>query len=390
MVPSVMTGTRRFLIAILLPPLAGAFVTHLNWSPGRVLPTSFEASSSYLKPKIPGPTTVLQSQRLTVEVDASLDDEKVRALFAWIARAYAGEYEYNNLMLAIAAIFGNLPPDSEPVLLAEKALKLLPEDAEETPCGEPFSLYERESNSLGAMGAAQWSGRWKTRPHALLQIQNLTHVDEWIKGLPRGCRRTLKRAVALEEGGNFTVRTLPIYGNQPAPHSCLAHFRCVVAHEVRLLANARDGADVSDFFSALGEAVGRYMGTTRMAGEIREYSNSTTGKVIAVAHEVRKGRTTRGQWFYCTDEAAKNYIWFHSVYDLVRRSIEADGVDVVDLGPSGSDAFSELKERYGFLSVDDWPAVADYEGPFWYNQTGTPKKGLTGLASFLERQLGID
>ena len=193
-----------------------------------------------------------------------------------------------------------------------------------------------------------------TRPHALLQVQDIASVDDWIKGLPRGCRRTLKKAIDLEEAGNFTIRALPIYGNQPAPHSCLAHFRCCVEHEVRLLANPDDGADAQDFFSALGEAVGRYMGTTRMAGEIREYRNTTTGRVIAIAHEVRKGKTIRGQWFYATDEAAKNYVWFHSVYDLVRRSIAAEGVDVVDLGPSGSDAFSNLKERYGFLSVDDW------------------------------------
>jgi len=172
--------------------------------------------------------------------------------------------------------------------------------------------------------------------------------------LPRGCRRTLKRAIELEENGDFTIQTLPIYGNQPAPHSCLAHFRCVVEHEVRLLANKEKGADVQDFFGALGEAVGRYMGTTRMAGEIREYRNATTGRVMAVAHEVRKGKTIRGQWFYATDQAAKNYVWFHSVYDLAKRAIAADGVDTVDLGPSGSDAFSELKERYGFLSVEDW------------------------------------
>lgn len=42
------------------------------------------------------------------------------------------------------------------------------------------------------------------------------------------------------------------------------------------------------------------------------------------------------------------------------------GVDMVDLGPSGSDSFSLLKERYGFDSVDDWHAVADYRGQFVY------------------------
>ena len=39
-------------------------------------------------------------------------------------------------------------------------------------------------------------------------------------------------------------------------------------------------------------------------------------------------------------------MWFHSVRDLVRRAVEAEGVDMVDLGPSGTDAFSQLKEKY--------------------------------------------
>jgi len=132
------------------------------------------------------------------------------------------------------------------------------------------------------------------------------------------------------------------------------------------MSNMYGPEDVDGFFSALQEAVSRYVGTTRMAGEIREYRNAE-GKIIAFAHEVRKGRTIRGQWFYSTDEASKNYVWFHSVKDLVKRAIEAEGVDVVDLGPSGTDAFSELKERYGFESVEDWPSVANYLGPFYYD-----------------------
>ena len=31
--------------------------------------------------------------------------------------------------------------------------------------------------------------------------------------------------------------------------------------------------------------------------------------------------------------------------------------DFADLGPSGSDAFSELKAKYGFASVADWHTV---------------------------------
>ena len=161
---------------------------------------------------------------------------------------------------------------------------------------------------------------------------------------------------------NFTIATRSIRGDAPAPHSSLAHFRCVVEHEVRLI--TRDEDDAQGFLEALSMAVGRYVETTRMAGEIQEYRNAN-GTVIAFAHEVRKGRAIRGQWFYASDEAAQSYVWFHSVQELVRRAVEAKDVDTADLGPSGRDAFSDLKARYGFASVVDWPLVADYTGPFF-------------------------
>jgi hypothetical protein len=130
------------------------------------------------------------------------------------------------------------------------------------------------------MGAAQWTGRFKTRPHALLELKSITTIDDWVSSLPRGCRRTINRALAQ----NFTVTTKHIMGDEPAPHSSLAHFRCVVAHEVRLLSNMYGN---EAFLDALAEAVSRYIGTTRMTGDIREYRNSTNNKVIAIAHEVR-------------------------------------------------------------------------------------------------------
>ena len=82
--------------------------------------------------------------------------------------------------------------------------------------------------------------------------------------------------------------------------------------------------------------------------------------MIAFSQEVRKGRVIRGQWFYAGDEGSRSYVWFHSVMECVRRAIETEGVDVVDLGPSGTDGFSKLKEKYGFRSVDNWHVVADY------------------------------
>lgn len=363
--------------------------------------TRQQQSSSSAAPQQPQTT-------VAVQLDTTLDDEKITALFAWISRAFDGDERYNNLMLAVAAVFGkNLPPNSAPALMLEEAVRMMmmmtmttqPKDsnsaAERRLMGEPFSQYERESASLGAMGAAQWTGQWRTRPHALLSLHmhpnNWTSVQDWEKSLPRGCRRTLQRAVTAAEaaGEGFTVTALPIRNGRPAPHSSLAHFRCVVQHEVRLLTaiTSSSGYDdddsydsVNSFLNALAEAVSRYMGTTRMAGEIREYRDTSTGQVIAFAHEVRKGRTVRGQWFYATNDAAKRYVWFHSVHSLVQRAIESsDGmIDTVDLGPSGSDDFSELKARYGFVAVDDWPAVADYRGPFWDYEANAPaKNGVT-------------
>lgn len=333
----------------------------LTFAPTHVVP--------FLAPAVQPPhrqqqraTTVLFStpprrEQQSVLLDSTLTPERVRNLFGWVSRAFAGEPAYNNLMYGMAAVFGtNLPAESPLLRMAEDANSQLPA-SEEAPMGEPIPALERYEASLGAMGAGQWLGQFRTRPHALLDVRNLTSVDEWQRSLPRGCRRTLKKANAQ----NFTVATRAIRGGAAAPHSSLAHFRCVVEHEVRLI--AVDENDREGFLQALSTAISRYIGTTQMAGEIQEYRNAD-GKVIAFAHEVRKGRAIRGQWFYASDEASQSYVWFHSVQELVRRAVAAQDVDTADLGPSGSDAFSDLKAKYGFASVVDWPRVADYMGPF--------------------------
>ena len=174
-------------------------------------------------------------------------------------------------------------------------------------------------------------------------------------------RRTLARSYAQ----NFTVTSKTILGNEPAPHSSLAHFRCVVEHEVRLL-SPNSGSLDDDLLQALAEAINRFNNCVSQAGELREYRDSNTGEIIAFAQEAAKGRVSRGQWFYASDAAAKQYVWFHSVQEIVGRSIENPDIDIVDLGPSGTDAFSELKAKYGFASVNDWHTVADYRGRFKY------------------------
>ncbi len=61
------------------------------------------------------------SNELSVMLDAQLTDERTKSLFAWICRAFVGDEEYNNLMLAMAAIFGtNLPQNSLPLQLVDK------------------------------------------------------------------------------------------------------------------------------------------------------------------------------------------------------------------------------------------------------------------------------
>ena len=307
----------------------------------------------------------------TVQIDTTLNDLKVAQLFAWISRALAGDPRYNDLTTALAAIFATVP-ELQP--LVDHAMAKLPYDNDNNNInidkiltGVPLTLTQREESSLGAMGAAQWLGMFQTRPHSLLDATLYKTVDEWVATLPRGCRRTLQRS--FHESNGIVVTRQVIRPNRPAPHSSLAHFTCVVEHEMRLLASPSSSASASaaDFIDAMAEAVGRFMGTTRMVGEIYEYRDATSDRVLAFSHQVRKGNTIRGQWFYATDEASRRYVWFRSVHELVKRAIDTNGIDIVDLGPSGSDAFSELKAKYGFVSVDDWTNVADYTGPFWYD-----------------------
>eukprot|EP00522_Entomoneis_paludosa_P003963 CAMPEP_0172471324 /NCGR_PEP_ID=MMETSP1065-20121228/67758_1 /TAXON_ID=265537 /ORGANISM="Amphiprora paludosa, Strain CCMP125" /LENGTH=409 /DNA_ID=CAMNT_0013229419 /DNA_START=1613 /DNA_END=2842 /DNA_ORIENTATION=+ len=371
-------------------PSNRAFHHHPAQHHDRTATVATDRATSFVS-RLPFPLEASSSSSSSVTLSTELTDDKVTQLFAWVSRAFAGDDDYNNLMLAIAVIFGDLGStpqgNSAPAKMAqqmkERALEQLRD--EEDLMGEAFSTDDREIASLGAMGAAQWTGQFKTRPHALLDVSNLTCAQDWVSTLPRGCKRTLKRAVALAEQGNFTVTHKPIVGRQPAPHSSLAHFRCVIAHEVRLL--TYDETDVQGFLDALAEGVSRYMGTTRMAGDIYEY-RSDDGNVIAIAHEVRKGKVIRGQWFYANDYASQNYVWFHSVYSLVERSIQAgsDNVQVVDLGPSGSDSFSQLKSKYGFQSVDDWTRLADYTGPFYYVNGTRPVDGTNRPARY-EQQL---
>lgn len=88
----------------------------------------------------------------SVTLSTELTDQKVTELFAWVSRAFAGEDEYNNLMLAIAVVFGDLGSNSVAGQMANrlksKAMSMVPD--EEELCGQPFSTDDREiASKLG-------------------------------------------------------------------------------------------------------------------------------------------------------------------------------------------------------------------------------------------------
>lgn len=141
-----------------------------------------------------------EPEAISVIINTTLSESNTQKLFAWIKCAFDSDemdnndvyaYYYNNIELAIAAAFGaNLPENSLPSKLLEMAMKkegLLDNmksssdmrEWEETLIGEPIGKRDRESASLGAMGAAQWTGQWMTRPHCECcnEIGHLSHVS---------------------------------------------------------------------------------------------------------------------------------------------------------------------------------------------------------------------
>ena len=151
-----------------------------------------------------GATGESPPETIAVTISTNLSDAKVKKLFAWIkcAFAYDGDpddqygYYYNDIQLAIAASFGeNLPKDSLPVKLLEMALKkedlldlideqIVGEDNkewEELCVGDVIGKSDREQASLGAMGAAQWTGQFMTRPHCKFCFAVLYVEYFWIE-----------------------------------------------------------------------------------------------------------------------------------------------------------------------------------------------------------------
>ena len=337
----------------------------------------------YLRPQKHSCTRLFSNNE--VQLEASLGDgSRVKELFAWISLAILGDIRYQDLDLGIDAVFGTLPKDSPPKQLLSHAFDTIPSRNENVPYGLAFSQEEQHHNSLGPLGAGQWSVQCPPEifPHSLLKVGEISSVDDWTRSLPRTCRQNIRKAQkAAFEDHSFSVHMKEILPDAPAPHSTLAHFRCVVEHVIRLT-TARynstskvcgDDTGANDnFFNGICEAIERYIISTQGSGTIMEYQDRE-GCVIAFCHIVGKGKTLRGQWFYSSNQARNegHYIWFHSIWEMVRRAVGElhDVVTVVDLGPSGTDgcfeAHAKLKKKYGFELYEDWPSVADYRGEFW-------------------------
>ena len=142
------------------------------------------------------PGDELEPEPIAVSINSTLSDMNTKKLFAWIKCAFdqtdkddVYAYYYNNIELAIAAAFGdNLPSNSLPAKLLDMAMKqegLMLDDTKneedekewvETLVGDPIGRRDRESASLGAMGAAQWTGQWMTRPHCKCLLFLYIHI----------------------------------------------------------------------------------------------------------------------------------------------------------------------------------------------------------------------
>jgi len=121
-----------FLLLVLLPKFVESFIVQQRNINSNNNNNSYKKNLNDIRIiSSPGkytPTTVLQAQNereVSVYLDSELTDERVATLFAWVSRAFAGEPEYNNLMLAIAAIFGNLSETSQPVAMAKKSTRII-------------------------------------------------------------------------------------------------------------------------------------------------------------------------------------------------------------------------------------------------------------------------
>lgn len=181
LLPSILCLGLGYVADAFIAPIRTSSINHATYTDAPSLNAKVEDASIDELPE--------DSQAIQVTLDTTLTDIKTKKLFSWIKCAFeyseddkndAYAYYYNNIELAIAAAFGdNLQADSLPTKLMDMAMKkeglskdgmvnddpILTKEWEETLVGDPIGKRDRESASLGAMGAAQWTGQFMTRPH---------------------------------------------------------------------------------------------------------------------------------------------------------------------------------------------------------------------------------
>lgn len=316
-------------------------------------------------------------------LDPTLTENRIQELYAWVHCAMNGDDRYEDLLEAVPAIFGQgtIGPFLESMKTEAMMQMQDQKNGENRSSIMALSQEERERNTLGPLGAGQWSGQHpeKFAHSVLLLTEDNQTVKSWIQSLPRKCRKTIRKSKQFLEQNNWTYSVRVIKPDLPAPHCSYHHFRCVLQHEIRLATAAFSDNKLKDdayedygniFFNAILEGIERFVMSLQMTGSILEYRNGQD-KVVAFCHMVAKGTTLRGQWFYASDEASRVLIWFHSVWYMVQCSLDdyKSSVTAVDLGPNGLDgqfmAHANLKQKYGFDLYEDWPRVASYRGSFW-------------------------
>lgn len=326
-------------------------------------------------------------------IDPKLTQSRTRELFAWVACAMNGDPRFENLVEeALPAIFGQGHVEAYLQYLKDQARRGVfgGNQADKRQIGSPFSQKEREMNSLGPLGAGQWTGQFpEIFAHSVLETnnKNYTNVNDWTRSLPRTCRQTIRKAKEKLQQYNWTYSLHRIESELPAPQSTFEYFKCVLEHQIRVAASSSLSSSSSSaavqskgeesgclysmvFLDSVMAGIERFVLSLEMAGSILEYRNDKD-QVVAFCHIIFKGKTVRGQWFYASDEASRMLLWFHSLWYMVQLALSKeckDKVVAVDLGPNGVDgqfmAHARLKQKYGFHLYDDWPSMADYHGSF--------------------------
>mmetsp|Transcript_12604 Transcript_12604/g.26598 ORF Transcript_12604/g.26598 Transcript_12604/m.26598 type:complete len:261 (-) Transcript_12604:1337-2119(-) len=224
--------------------------------------------------------------------------------------------------------------------------------------GSLFSDAFRREFSKGPMGLRS-RGRKK---HSVLCTKDLPNLEAYVKSLSSGAKRNIVKADEELTKHNIYMTSRI---NTPS-HACRALpalMSVILSHESRAWGHGH-------WIQALLDTFVRWLCIACMVGFIDEYwidgEEGCNRKLVSFSHTVIKGNTLRGMWFYQTSGHHKKGIWFHVIKVAVERAILLRPVvQHVDIGPSrAGTSISQLKDRFGFKSIDDWAQECEYSGAY--------------------------